>query len=250
MSRFYRWSQLPPLLLYREQERLAWRCAGATLALLLGLLALGFGWAAPLRDAAGAGQADFVGLRVQDESADAAPSCAQTERRLPLPELPVVDVPMVDVPLPLFACDVSAPQQEPLEWEVNPEPEPHEAMLLPELPESLAGRGLASASRPRPSMPGAVDEDALQPARYRSTPHPPYPPDLLRRRVQGRVGLRIVVDAEGRPQAVDLSSRSGYAAFDRAAREWVREHWRFYPALRDGVAVPSVVHSSVDFVLR
>ncbi len=253
MNRFTRFSRISPLELYLESERLAWCCA-LPLMVLFCLLAVGALLVpAPGRLVAEGGQACFVGVVVEEADALAE---QEPPEALPLPPLPTVEL------LPELACRAEVlppPDVAELPWEA-PELEPTEPLLVYEMPESSGKplrravaqapteRGRVAASRAASGKSGAEGE--LVAARYRSTPHPPYPPGLLNRRVQGRVGLRIAVDAEGLPSEVTVSSPSGYAAFDRCAREWVLAHWRFHPAQRGGVAVASIVRTHVDFVLR
>ncbi len=253
MSRFTRFSRISPLELCREQERLAWRSAAGLFALFLALAAGGLYLHAPAGYVPGRARADFEAVSLTEPELQAAPVTV-----LPPLALPAVEAEV----LPELACTFSppAPQATPsLEWEAVEPLTDDEPLLVLELPEQLA----ASRRRPvAPVSPGSHVAEAasargaaaalgeLVAASYRSTPRPPYPPGMLSRRAQGRVGLRIEVNAEGVPLRVEVASSSGHAAFDRLAREWVLAHWRFYPARQGGVAVASIVHTQVEFVLR
>lgn len=57
-------------------------------------------------------------------------------------------------------------------------------------------------------------------------PTPVYPADLMARRIEGLVKLRVELNAEGKVVRASVSQSSGYAAFDRAALE-VIYRWRF-----------------------
>ncbi len=62
-----------------------------------------------------------------------------------------------------------------------------------------------------------------------------YPPASIRAREQGTVLLRVLVDAEGRVERVEIARSSGYPKLDAAAREAVRRG-RFKPVLVSGTA--------------
>ncbi len=244
MSRFFRYSRVSPLELCLESERLAWR-SGFALVLCLFAGALGALFTrAPEGYTPKQVASDFTGIHVEvpeeapPPAAPAAPPQAFPALAEPLPQLALVaQLP----PLPALSPDWEA--VEGVEGEPPLALELPAALVPPSAPRSSAARSAAAAPPSAPSGETVA-------ARYRSTPRPPYPPALLSRRVEGRVGLRVSVDAEGVPQEVEVCSSSGHAAFDRCAREWVLAHWRFYPARRGGVAVASVVRTQLEFVLR
>jgi protein TonB len=79
---------------------------------------------------------------------------------------------------------------------------------------------------------------------------PPYP--LLARRLghQGRVTLRLTISPSGRVERAEIVGSSGWPDLDARAADWVRSHWRYQPAIRGGVAVPSQTMAAVRFDLR
>ena len=125
----------------------------------------------------------------------------------------------------------------PTEWAASPAPKPP------------ARTAHARAEASVPPAPAAGTESHFTPPAYKRAPKPPYPADMRSSRIEGSVRLRIHVDAEGRPQLVEVLAGSGHSEFDSLARAWVLEHWEFEPARRDGVAVPGRVVTSVHFVL-
>jgi protein TonB len=75
-----------------------------------------------------------------------------------------------------------------------------------------------------------------------------YPPALLEQGIEGRVLLRLYVDAQGKllPDSIRLAESSGYPALDSAALTGARE-LRFSPALRNGRAVAAPFLQPVHF---
>ena len=77
---------------------------------------------------------------------------------------------------------------------------------------------------------------------------PAYPEAALEDGLQGRVQLRLQIDAEGRVSGVEWLLRSGIALLDLAARDAVRQ-WRYEPARRAGERVASSVQVAIRFQL-
>jgi len=75
-----------------------------------------------------------------------------------------------------------------------------------------------------------------------------YPPALLEQGIEGRVLLRLYVDAQGKlvPDSTRLAESSGYPALDSAALNGARE-LRFSAALRNGRAVSAPFLQPVHF---
>jgi TonB family protein len=75
-----------------------------------------------------------------------------------------------------------------------------------------------------------------------------YPPALLEQGIEGRVLLRLFVDAQGKliPDSIRLAESSGYPALDSAALGGAKE-LRFSPALRNGRAVAAPFLQPVHF---
>ena len=70
----------------------------------------------------------------------------------------------------------------------------------------------------------------------------------LREHQQGRVLLRVLVDAEGRVQRIEIERGSGHAQLDMAAREAVQAA-HFRPVLKDGNPVPAWGLVPIEFRL-
>lgn len=115
------------------------------------------------------------------------------------------------------------------------------------------GYGSGSGTGNAGSGSGNSGEDALvakTPPRllYRQTPN--YPENLRVRNIQGRVGISIVVSADGSVESVSVTSSSGYAEMDSAAIT-AAYGYSFSPALNAyGNPVRCSVNTSVSFVLN
>ncbi len=86
--------------------------------------------------------------------------------------------------------------------------------------------------------------------RYVVAPPPTYPRAEQRSGVQGTVTLRVLVDIDGTPLEVVVENSSGNRNLDREARQHVLKHWRFQPAVRDGVAVQAYGLVPITFTLQ
>ena len=78
---------------------------------------------------------------------------------------------------------------------------------------------------------------------------PDYPEGLATAGIEGRVLLRVTVDAEGRAADVRVETSSGNAALDDSARSQALR-WRFPVERKDGQAVSRQVLVPVDFRAR
>lgn len=106
------------------------------------------------------------------------------------------------------------------------------------------GRGSGSGNGSGSSASGI----ALTQARYRDTPRPDYPESARRAGREGRVLLRILVDAQGRSKQVEINSSSGSEALDHAAAETIKR-WHFYPARYGDQPVESWLRIPIEFSL-
>lgn len=98
---------------------------------------------------------------------------------------------------------------------------------------------------------GAGGAGATQPGFSPGTaanPLPRYPLAARRRGLEGRVLLRVEVDASGRPTAVAVLHGSGHGILDRTAARAVRD-WRFQPASWAGRPVAGAVEVPILFRL-
>jgi protein TonB len=78
---------------------------------------------------------------------------------------------------------------------------------------------------------------------------PAFPPLDRRLGHEGTVQLTISIDAGGNVIGASIDRSSGYDSLDAAAIAWVKDHWRYRPAMRNGVAIASSTQASVVFQL-
>ena len=86
----------------------------------------------------------------------------------------------------------------------------------------------------------------------RKLPHnlpPEYPEPARLAGQQGRVVLRVSIDASGSVEQASVLQSTGYPALDTAALEAVRV-WRFQPAMSAGRPVAAVVNVPLNFIIR
>lgn len=163
--------------------------------------------------------------------------------------------------------DVVVPEPRPVEV-VPSFPRPEEPWLedLPGDP-SLAGTVLVwSSRRAAGDVEGAAAEEVVEPAlpavpaaaedvpagsraaELVVAPTPSYPRASARLGEEGEVLCRLFVEPDGSVGRVDVLASSGYPRLDQAAREGLLG-WRFEPARRGGLAVPSSLDHTVVFRL-
>lgn len=158
---------------------------------------------------------------------DVAPKTPPTPRRSKTPSPPL------PTPAPTqLAAAPAGPQ----------EPAPDHAAATP------TAAAPATASGTSGERSGGVTEARFD-ADYLRNPPPAYPPLSRRLGEEGRVVLRVFVDAEGKPSQVDVKTSSSFQRLDQAAQQAV-SHWRFVPARRNNVAVSAWVLVPIVFNLN
>ena len=102
--------------------------------------------------------------------------------------------------------------------------------------------------QPLPAQPTAGTALPLRPVSATHT-IPPYPSIAIRLAHEGTARLRITVGEQGNVVSADVAQSSGHGELDAAAIAWVKEHWRYQPALKDGHAIASTTTAIVTFRL-
>lgn len=100
------------------------------------------------------------------------------------------------------------------------------------------------------TTPGAAGSGTIPPvfAIPEGDRRPPYPEEAKRAEVEGRVMLRVLVDADGKVIDVKLVKGIGFGC-DEAAIKHARTKWKFKPGSRNGVATPMWIPVPVTFQL-
>ncbi|BBA32025.1 periplasmic protein TonB [Methylocaldum marinum] len=136
----------------------------------------------------------------------------------------------------------SAVRQATAESTPSPRQTPAEAAPASAPPASAAA-ATALSPAPAPVAPPRFN------AAYLRNPAPVYPVGSLRRKEQGKVVLRVLVDAGGSAETVKLQTSSGYERLDAAALETVKQ-WKFVPARQGEKSVPAWVLVPISFSLE
>lgn len=97
-----------------------------------------------------------------------------------------------------------------------------------------------------------VSEDVDEPPKfgvaYLNNPKPNYPALSRRAGEEGRVLFKVLVNANGEPESVEVSTSSGSERLDNAGLEAVKQ-WRFVPAKRNNQAMSAYVTVPISFKL-
>lgn len=80
-------------------------------------------------------------------------------------------------------------------------------------------------------------------------PKPRYPRMAIKRGIQGRVLVKILINEQGRPYDVSVLKSSGFKMLDEAAIKTAMQ-WKFSPALVNGKPVKSQNHQPFIFSLQ
>lgn len=99
------------------------------------------------------------------------------------------------------------------------------------------------APAPAPVSPPKFNAD------YLNNPAPAYPSASRSQSEQGVVVLRVLVDASGAAERVELRKSSGHERLDESARDTVKR-WRFVPARQGDQAVSAWVLVPISFSLE
>lgn len=147
------------------------------------------------------------------------------------------------------------PKPQPLPKAVaDPEPAPSTAPVgsldpAPSAPAEPAPVAAAPAAAAPSADTGPVVVMPSSNAAYLNNPRPAYPSISRRMGEQGKVMLRVYVNAQGLPEQIELHKSSGFERLDKAAMDAVRR-WKFVPGKRNGVAEAMWNIVPINFVLE
>ena len=192
------------------------------------------------------------------------------------PELAVVTMELLASPAPLLASQPAPPERRRAEkTSAKPAPQPAPKQMatavaqtepspLPATVSSLAAAARASSSAAAAAAPAPAaatsgsGPNAPAPARvelpsasadYLNNPKPAYPLLSRRLREEGKVVLRVLIEADGSAAKAEIRHSSGYERLDQAALQTVLK-WRYLPARRNGVPEAMWFNVPINFVLE
>lgn len=116
-----------------------------------------------------------------------------------------------------------------------------------ETPESPAPAPPAGDTAPTATSPESAADDTLHPPVLVDFVEAKYPPEAAKTRTEGKVVLKLSVDAEGRVIDAEVQTPAGHG-FDEAALEAARQ-FRFEPARRGSTPVAARILYVYDFQL-
>ncbi|WP_198972936.1 energy transducer TonB [Xylophilus sp. ASV27] len=175
----------------------------------------------------------------------------------PEPQIPPAPPPPAPKPAPTPAPQVK---------KAPPPPAPRPVAIADPTPSPNAPTGVTTpqppappieAPAPAPSPPPAPPAPPAPPqivlpssdADYLQNPKPAYPAISKRLGEQGKVEIRVLINAQGQPERAEISKSSGYERLDKQAYETVLK-WRFTPGKRNGVAEAMWFKVPINFVLE
>jgi protein TonB len=171
---------------------------------------------------------------------------SETQAPVSTPSKPALDernpsaVALQTVPRPLIPLLASeSARLEPTSE--SPKPDGAPASLVPVA--AVPSTAPAAPAAPAPLTAPRFD------AAYLDNPTPNYPPLSRRGREEGRVVLRVLVEASGLAATLQVQSSSGFERLDRAASAAV-SHWKFVPARQGSEAVAAWVLVPIVFSLK
>jgi len=150
------------------------------------------------------------------------------------------------------------PEMEPLVQRLPPQPRemPQLEIQAERVARQLPPREVQVASRvPIEKLPTAEAVQTVRkqgstgasvPPQVRSRPDPVHPRELLRRRIEASVRLKVRVGISGKVTNIQIAQSSGYEAMDKSAVEAVRR-WEFTPGRRHGQPAAMTVIVPIEF---
>ncbi|WP_310313110.1 TonB family protein [Hydrogenophaga palleronii] len=178
-------------------------------------------------------------------------------------EAPQPEIPPAPPPPP-------APKPEPVIQKprpvVKPVPRPEPVPIAEPLPQVAEPATITAPPPPPPvaqapaTAPSVQTEAVQQPAPprielpssdadYLNNPRPAYPALSRRLGEQGKVVVRVFIDANGTATRAEIRTSSGYERLDQTALQTV-QRWRYVPGKRNGVAEAMWFNVPINFVLE
>lgn len=118
----------------------------------------------------------------------------------------------------------------------------------PPAPPMAAPVAPAAAAPAAPPAPARIELPSSD-AAYLQNPPLTYPSMSTRLGEQGKVLVRVLIGADGRPQKAELKRTSGFDRLDRAALDYVMK-CRYVPGTVGGTPQAMWYEAPVDFILK
>ncbi len=143
---------------------------------------------------------------------------------------------------------------QPVRQQTTPQrPQPVPVVEATQSPQPAPAAPVATPPEVKPAPPAPPAPEPVVQARfdadYLKNPAPPYPPLSRRMGEEGKVILRVSVNAQGTADNVEIKTSSGSQRLDDSAQKTVR-NWKFIPAKRGDTAVQSWVLVPIIFKLE
>lgn len=175
----------------------------------------------------------------------------------PAPPEPVVE-PVVEVPPPVIKKPEPPRNPKPIKKPkppkpkpvVQPQPQPVAEPVKQDLPPAPPSPPAPPAKKvtAKPAEVGPKRQEVNVNTAYQTNPAPPYPPMSKRLAEEGTVYLRVLINAQGLVEQIEVKTSSGKARLDEAALKAVKR-WKFQPAKENGQAITSYATVPIKFSL-
>ena len=165
-----------------------------------------------------------------------------TAQSLPTPSAPARSQSPAALPA---AVPAQAPSSQPPAGASTPAAPASQASAATASPAAGSAAATTAAASP---VPARVELPSSS-ADYLNNPRPAYPPLSKRLGEEGKVVLRVLIEADGSASKAEIRSSSGYDRLDQAALQTVLR-WRYLPGKRGGVAEAMWFNVPINFVLE
>ncbi|MDO8904709.1 energy transducer TonB [Hydrogenophaga sp.] len=122
-------------------------------------------------------------------------------------------------------------------------------VLMPEISQAPASESSPAQAVVKAEPAAARIELPSSDADYLSNPAPAYPALSRRLGEQGKVVVRVFIEASGSATRAEIGSSSGYERLDQTALQTV-QRWRYVPGKRNGVPEAMWFNVPITFVLE
>lgn len=174
----------------------------------------------------------------------------------PAPVTKAEPPPPAPTPKPQRTQQVKAPTPRPAPEPVpiaDTTPSPNAVQVSPAKADPAPPAPITATGPATPAAPPAPAAPKIElpssNASYLQNPAPAYPAISKRMGEQGKVVLRVYIDAEGLPQKIEINRSSGFDRLDRQAQDTVMR-WKFVPGKRNGVPESMWYLVPINFVLE